>query len=256
MKPPMRPKSANAGGIKLYCAMFFKDDTEWIDQRDPDALLTSSKEDAVRPGLASTVVKPSHYGKRPFSAASTPSSYHKRVNVLDASNQSAELSSNFASARAASGVKRPHSAAASTRYQPFRAREKIVQYRHEVCNDIFYGIVRYIIHEFAAGDRLLASTRDHSDNTFVYAVPRHFLGHGLPYDPYDIVPVTHARSSIWSGSISQMKDALWDYYTISKSGYTFHLKSDGFRSTFLSLSNWEAQKEIFTKLRSLSTFSR
>ncbi|KAG3175685.1 hypothetical protein C6341_g9340 [Phytophthora cactorum] len=239
MKPPMRPKSANAASRQvsrhrmqlvqnpatLLSSNQQEDDTEWIDQRDPDALLTSSKEDAVRPGLASTVVKPSHY------------------------------------ARAASGVKRPHSAAASTRYQPFRAREKST-WSLASCLSVVSRSTKAARSMSASSrpvssrdDRLLASTRDHSDNTFVYAVPRHFLGHGLPYDPYDIVPVTHAPL-FGGGSISQMKDALWDYYTISKSGYTFHLKSDGFRSTFLSLSNWEAQKEIFTKLRSLSTFSR
>uniref|UniRef100_H3HDY6 Dynein heavy chain n=1 Tax=Phytophthora ramorum TaxID=164328 RepID=H3HDY6_PHYRM len=161
--------------------------------------------------------------------------------------------------KSASGAKRPHSAAASTRYQPFRAREKstssltslsVVSHTAKAPRSMSTSSSR----GYSRGDRLLASTRESSDNTFVYAVPRHHFESGLPYDPYDIIPVTH-EALFGGGSFNQLQDAHSDYYTISRSGYTFHLKSDNFQSTFLSLGDWEAQKAQFTQLRSLSTFS-
>ncbi|EEY54936.1 uncharacterized protein PITG_08508 [Phytophthora infestans T30-4] len=258
MKPPMRPKSATAASRQvsrhrmqlvqeaatLLSNNQLEEDSEFI--RDPESVSISHKEDMVRPGVVSTAERPSNYRNRPFSAASTPSSCPKRANMLTTSNQSAEISSNFALGKALSGSNRPHSAAASTRYQPFRTRDKSSA---SLASCLSVGSRTT---NTTRSDRLLASTRNHSDNTFVYAVPRHFLEHGLPHDPYDIVP----EALFGGGSISQMQDARWDYYTISQSGYTFHLKSDDFQSTFLSLRDWEAQKANFTKLRNLSTFSR
>ncbi|KAF4135437.1 Microtubule-binding stalk of dynein motor domain-containing protein [Phytophthora infestans] len=274
MKPPMRPKSATAASRQvsrhrmqlvqeaatLLSNNQLEEDSEFI--RDPESVSISHKEDMVRPGVVSTAERPSNYRKRPFSAASTPSSCPKRANMLTTSNQSAEISSNFALGKALSGSNRPHSAAASTRYQPFRTRDKssaslasCLSVGSRTTNTTRSKATLHSRPVSSRGDRLLASTRNHSDNTFVYAVPRHFLEHGLPHDPYDIVPVTH-EALFGGGSISQMQDARWDYYTISQSGYTFHLKSDDFQSTFLSLRDWEAQKANFTKLRNLSTFSR
>ncbi|ETN06825.1 hypothetical protein PPTG_12843 [Phytophthora nicotianae INRA-310] len=272
MKPPMRPKSANAVSrqvsrhrmqlVQDSAAVLSnnqqEDESELMKQRDLESVLMSNKEDALRSGVA-TAVKSS---KRPFSAVSTPSFNRTGAKISEESNRYAEMTTKFASAKALSGVKRPHSAAASTRYQPFRAREKSTSSLAS-CLSVVSRATNATRRMSASrsrpassrADRLLASTRGHSDNTFVYAVPRHFLEHGLPYDPYDIVPVTH-EALFGDGSISQMKDARWDYYTISQSGYTFHLKTDGFQSTFLSLRDWEGQKANFTELRNLSTFSR
>ncbi|RLN76814.1 hypothetical protein BBJ28_00007659 [Nothophytophthora sp. Chile5] len=112
------------------------------------------------------------------------------------------------------------------------------------------------------GSRLLASTRGKFEmesclDTFVYAVPRHALESGLPYNPYDIATITHeALFGEGEGeSANQVQDARWDYYTISRAGFTFHAKYDDFRPTFLSAADWESQKAQFSKLRSLSTFS-
>ncbi|KAF4033530.1 Dynein heavy chain [Phytophthora infestans] len=252
MKPPMRPKSATAASRQvsrhrmqlvqeaatLLSNNQLEEDSEFI--RDPESVSISHKEDMVRPGVVSTAERPSNYRKRPFSAASTPSSCPKRANMLTTSNQSAEISSNFALGKALSGSNRPHSAAASTRYQPFRTRDKssaslasCLSVGSRTTNTTRSKATLHSRPVSSRGDRLLASTRNHSDNTFVYAVPRHFLEHGLPHDPYDIVPVTH-EALFGGGSISQMQDARWDYYTISQSGYTFHLKSDDFQSTFLA----------------------
>jgi hypothetical protein len=65
----------------------------------------------------------------------------------------------------------------------------------------------------------------------------------------------HQEALFGGGTINQMQDAHWDYYTISRSGYTFHVKRDDFQSTFLSLGHWEAQRAQFAKLRSLTTFA-
>ncbi|KAK1941537.1 Dynein heavy chain 6 [Phytophthora citrophthora] len=199
----------------------------------------STKEDAVRPGVASNTRSTS---KRPFSAAAAL----YRSNLL---NRQEKVTVEIFPGRPTGGIKRPHSAAARSRYQPLKVRDK--------SSSSLVSCLSVLSRSSKAArrDRLLASTRENNDNTFVYAVPRHFLEHGLPYDPYDIFPVTHEKL-FGGGSINQMQDARWDYYTISRAGYTFHLKKDDFRSTFLSLSDWETQKAQFTKLRSLSTFSR
>ncbi|RLN89754.1 hypothetical protein BBJ28_00006653 [Nothophytophthora sp. Chile5] len=110
------------------------------------------------------------------------------------------------------------------------------------------------------GSRLLASTRGKFEmesclDTFVYAVPRHVLEPGLPYNPYDVTTITHEALFGESESVNQVQDARWDYYTISRAGFAFHAKCDDFRSTFLSAADWESEKAQFSKLRSLSTFS-
>ncbi|GMF24256.1 unnamed protein product [Phytophthora lilii] len=203
------------------------EDVELMLQRGPETVLTTGKENVVRPGVASTAARAQvgssmGYGKRPFSAAAALSSY--RASAFNTLNQPAEALS-VAVGRAASGIKRPHSAAASSRNQPLHAREKssgslasclsVVSHTSKTPRSMSASSSRsgqsrgkpsfsgtYIHHlaylrrcscVWCAGDRLLASTREHIDNTFVYAVPRHFLEHGLPYDPYDIVPVTHVR---------------------------------------------------------------
>ncbi|KAH7492670.1 Dynein axonemal heavy chain 6 [Phytophthora ramorum] len=261
MKPPMRPKSATAASrvsrhrmqlVQEAAVAVGSNQSEELEQRSESEV---EKEDALRPGMASMAGRQfGVFGKRPFSASPAPSS-----RPLTPSNQMMEASSRFTSGKSASGAKRPHSAAASTRYQPFRAREKstssltslsVVSHTAKAPRSMSTSSSR----GYSRGDRLLASTRESSDNTFVYAVPRHHFESGLPYDPYDIIPVTH-EALFGGGSFNQLQDAHSDYYTISRSGYTFHLKSDNFQSTFLSLGDWEAQKAQFTQLRSLSTFS-
>ncbi|KAL3670478.1 hypothetical protein V7S43_004797 [Phytophthora oleae] len=282
MKPPMRPKSAHAGKqiVFIYAIIlnvmltFVSTATRQVSRhrmqlvQDPSNVLNSNqsedaelerlegtdlaKEDAVRPGVASAAQSTS---KRPFSAAAAlyRSSFF---------NQPEEVTAEMFPGRSTSGIKRPYSAAASSRYKPLVAREKsssslasclsVVSRSSKATRCASASSSRSVQ---SRGDRLLASTREHVDNTFVYAVPRHFLEHGLPYDPYDITPVTH-ETLFKGGSFNQMQEARWDYYTISRAGYTFHLKKDAFQSTFLSLSDWETQKAQFTKLRSLPTFSR
>ncbi|KAE9015961.1 hypothetical protein PF011_g7382 [Phytophthora fragariae] len=259
MKPPMRPKSANAASrqvsrhrMQLVQAPSTSNQQEDLDE-ELEAFLTAGKEHVVRPGTSAVV----GLGKRPFSAAAALST--ARSSLLETSHQPGGVQRNFAAKRAASGLKRPHSAAASTRYQPFRALEKSSASLTSCVSLVSRSTKATRSFSAVSGqsrdDRLLASTRENIDDTFVYAVPRHYLERGLPYDPYDIVPVTH-ETLFGGGSINQLQDAHWDYYTISRGGYTFHLKSDDFQSTFLSLSDWETQKTQFTKLRSLSTFSR
>ncbi|EGZ22194.1 hypothetical protein PHYSODRAFT_493199 [Phytophthora sojae] len=250
MKPPMRPKSANAASrqVSRHRMQLVQEPATSNQHEDLDgeleALLAAGKEDLVRSGTSLATGRQPGYGKRPFSAAAAPSSH--RPSLLETSHQPAAAPSNFAVKRAASRLKRPHSAAASTRYQPFRALEKSSASLTSCVSLVSRST------KAARSERMLASTREHIEDTFVYAVPRHNFEDGLPYDPYDIIPET----LFGGGSVNQLQDAHWDYYTISRGGYTFHLKSDDFQSTFLSLSDWETQKAQFTKLRSLSTFSR
>ncbi|KAG7382838.1 hypothetical protein PHYPSEUDO_004289 [Phytophthora pseudosyringae] len=274
MKPPMRPKSATAASRVSRHRMQLvhdpavamgsnqhEDDRQVARQRDPESVLTSAKEEEGRPGAAMSTAQPSaSFVTRPFSASAAPPSTY-RSSVLNASNQPVEASSTFATARGASGVKRPHSAAASSRYQPFRAREtssssltscfSVVSHTAKAPRSMSALSTRS---GHSRGDRLLASTREHLANTFVYAVPRHVLEHGLPLIlPFS--PPPPQETLFGGGSVNQMQDANWDYYTISRSGYTFHVKNDNFQSTFLSLGSWETQKAQFTKLRRLTTFS-
>lgn len=120
-------------------------------------------------------------------------------------------------------------------------------------------------------------------NTFVYAVPRHCLNSRLRYNPYDIATISHVsyrgrlrvehsssmltllclvcidtitipKTSLFDATRQQQAHAKYDYYTISRSGFTFYPLNDPDSCWFLPTIEWETQRQLFEIIARKTTF--